>query len=172
MKRQYINRKGETVFLDAEVAPEGHGVRVPSFLIDGVPQTTHATLFDASAHRPGFRYVDDSTARTSHANMIARQRQAWRTTITDDDGAPADSSSAREAYIERMSNAWRTGHAIRTTRPPPAVGEGHIAAGALPGPYVTRPSSPKPPDVQLDAAPNSNTAWHAMVRRTTEAWRS
>lgn len=182
MKKTYINKRGEVVELDlADNAPlpDGYGIRVASYLIDGVPQDASRSYL-ADQHRPGYRLANDAAARSEHARMVARQSAAWRgTIITDNDllpgpyveshaDKPADftlpSSPAREKYIRELSNAWKTGKAL-ADRP---------AYEAWPqGGWRDKNPSPRPADVQLDAAPpDSAAAWRALVARTENAWRS
>lgn len=180
-RHQYINRNGEVVDLeDGAVVPDGFGIRVPAFLMDGVPTVDPKGQPAGLLHRPGFVHdADDDDARASHAAMVKRTEQAWRT-ITDNDPAwpagysrphasrPPDittpTSSAREEYITRVQNAWRT-----IPEPPTST------ANRLPrlGGWRDTNPSPKPPDVSLDAAPpNADAAYAEMVERTSNAWRT
>ena len=138
MKKQYINRAGELVTLDLDdnaPVPDGFGVRVPSFLQDGIPTTNHG-ITDAAGRpagsRPGFLYDadgDESEARAAYDARSKLMQDAWRGTTTWPGAAThlrgawhnmvnpppppaADQTQTIEAiraqHKANLSNAWRS----------------------------------------------------------------
>jgi hypothetical protein len=146
MRKQFINRRGEVVYLDDDsgIVPDGYGVRVPIHLQDSVQQaiaTSNVRLTDAlgrpAGQRPGHVFASDSEvqARDAHAAMVQRTCNAWRTPSTISDGAWSgaaiaaaspkpddqplpDVDAARAAYIDRLQNAWRNPSAPAPGRNP------------------------------------------------------
>jgi hypothetical protein len=105
-------------YLGRKVFRDGCGPRVRLMLTDAAPRP-RPVLFDASAHRPHYAVVDraDPHVRAAEAAYEARNaylRDAWRTpSVAPTTGAPEadqpdDDEDPRDAYIRRVSNAWRT----------------------------------------------------------------
>lgn len=124
-KTKIINHRGEEVELDLNdgIVPPGYGVRVSTFLIDGVPQSsTHVTdaYGNPAGSRPGHVYIrndDDAEAAARMAYDAGRRfaENAWRPKVTAsvtasvaDQMPDNDVERARENYKKRMSEAWRT----------------------------------------------------------------
>jgi hypothetical protein len=207
-KRILIDKDGRQVELDlADGAPipSGYGIRVPSYLCDGVPQVIADAphrLTDAlgnrAGSRPGFvfnRDADETQAVQAHRDMIARQESAWKSppvvmapersgavAAVADNGSmwpsgwggprnptpkPPDQtlsrSSARDAYISYLENAWQS-----TPTSPTDI------SNRLPrlGGWVDRNPLEKPRDVAVDAAPDANAEYRAMIRRQENSWRT
>jgi hypothetical protein len=97
-------------------------------LTDAAPPRSRAALYDASHHRPRFADVTDEAANQRAVESYeAHERwlsDAWRTPSgqmqqppvngngdgddEDDNDPDAVAEAARQAYIDRVSNAWRT----------------------------------------------------------------
>jgi hypothetical protein len=96
------------------VVRDGGVVRTSIMLMDGVPNP-RLMLNDASRHRP-HQLVSDSTQVRDAEREAARSyearndflRDAWRGSSAPPLLAVRDGESPRDAYIRRMSNAWKT----------------------------------------------------------------
>ena len=86
---KYVNQKGELVFSEDGIVPDGCSVRVPLLLMDSFQRAiavqSTPLLIDAwgapAGHRPGYVFAPTSTndARvTAYANESKRLQNAWR----------------------------------------------------------------------------------------------
>ena len=85
-----FNREGQPVELaDGEILPDGYSIRVPSFLVDGIPQPMPSStrIVDAAGrpagHRPGFLLLDndveaEAAAQIAYAQRSRSMQDSWR----------------------------------------------------------------------------------------------
>ena len=139
-KNQLINKNGEVVRLidDNEVVPEGHGIRVSAFLMDGAPSYLTDAYGNPAGHRPGYIFNNDTrTQDEGDAALVAykaRIRDAWKTPVPSAVAVVADEKTARAAisiadaeaaYEARKAElpmlAHDRGRAMRSTNLPQTV---------------------------------------------------
>ena len=121
-KTKIIDRHGKEIELDdGEIIPDQCGVRVSSFLMDGVQREIAASsratrvtdgLGNRAGNRPGHAYLrddDEAEARAAYNAHREYLKDAWRNPgAAVSDQTPEDPEAAREAYKVRLSNAWKT----------------------------------------------------------------
>jgi hypothetical protein len=104
-------------FPGKKVIADGGKVSVRLALTDARPdwmQLPRRAVFDARSHQPRFAVVDASDAHVMAAAearqaYIARLSDAWKTpSVAPTSGAPSAGESARDAYVRRISSAWKT----------------------------------------------------------------
>ena len=180
MRRSRVDDDDDLSLYDPEwlargkkVVRDGGVVRTSIMLMDGMPNP-RPLLFDASMHRPHQIVATDSAQmrdarRASEDAYQARNFQlenAWRGPATPVLPLLVDGQSPRDAYIERISNAYRT----PTGRNDPAddiagLQRRWASPGATPGPG-RRPTQ--------DAGPRSGAdqAYEEYCARLQAAWKT
>jgi hypothetical protein len=176
MRRSRVDDDDDDSLYDPEwlargkkVVRDGGVVRTSIMLMDGVPNP-RPMLNDASMHRPHQVGVVDSAERrladAAYEERNVQLENAWRGPATPLLLALKDGQSPRDAYIERVTNAWRT----PTGRNDPAddveaLQKRWASPGATPGPG-RRPTQ--------DAAPRSdaNQAYEEYCARLQSAWKT
>jgi hypothetical protein len=97
------------------IADKGR-VTVPILLTDAMPPAYRAAisrrpLYDANAHRPHFAVVDASDPHVRAAEAAYHEHNKWLQDAWRGKGNPPpplkDGESPRDAYIRRLSNAWK-----------------------------------------------------------------
>ena len=117
--RRFANLDDEDVLDDFDPAyfpkrvyKDGRGPRVRLMLTDAAP----SSLNDASMHRPHQIVATDSVelrdaeraARAAYDERSSRLENSWRGPATPMLPPLRDGQSARDAYIKRITSAWRT----------------------------------------------------------------
>lgn len=91
------------------VIADGGKVRVPVYLTDGRPP--RRALFDANPNRLHYAVVDASDPHVRAAEAAYHERNKWLQDAWRGKGNPPpplkDGESPRDAYIRRLSNAWK-----------------------------------------------------------------
>ena len=122
-----LDRHGRPLPDDEDVIPDGGMVRVPATFMDHLPPELRRALgiMDAGTdmqgfiphHRPGFAVVatKDEAARDKYIRNVG---DAWKKPPTRQSTSPLAPSSPRpsardaeqayRAYVDGISNAWRT----------------------------------------------------------------
>jgi hypothetical protein len=169
---------------------DGKGIRVPVMLTDGQPpdwmRPPRRPLYDASQHRPRFATLDARdpnvmAAERAYEERNAYLRDAWRGPGNPPPPALQDGQSARDQYIDRLTNAWRT--PVGQADPDDdddgandieALRQAWISPGATPGPgpgygdarpAVSRETATK------DAAADREQAYGEYIARISNGWR-
>ena len=157
----------DPAYFPRRVYKDGRGPRVRLMLTDSAPP-------DASMHRPHQIVATDSVelrdaeraARAAYDERSFRLENSWRGPATPMLPPLRDGQSARDAYIERITNAYRT----PTGRNDPAddiaaLQRRWASPGATPGPG-RRPAQ--------DAGPRSDAdqAYEEYSARLQGAWKT
>jgi hypothetical protein len=191
-----IARDDDEVFDDAiydrryfprRVYKDGCGPRVRLMLTDSSPPPR--AVFDASAHRPRYAVVDRAdphvmAAERAYADHNAYLRDAWKTMGGGTGGAahttapPADEQdgeSPRDAYVRRISSAWKTGNGnSHSADNIAALTRSWLSPGARPGPgpgYSDARPAVSRETATKDAAADREQAYAGYLDRLTNGWR-
>jgi len=173
-------------YFPRRVYKDGCGPRVRLMLTDSAPPPR--AVFDASAHRPRYAVVDraDPHVRAAEAAYEARNAwlgDAWRTMggiggaahTTAPPADEQDGESPRDAYIRRISSAWKTGNGnSHSADNIAALTRSWLSPGARPGPGPgysdARPAVLRETATQ-DARDARDQAYAGYLNRLTNGWR-
>jgi hypothetical protein len=176
-----------------KVVRDGGKVHVPITLTDGMPdwmQAPRRAVFDARHHRPRFADLTDARlqdglkqAAEARSEWIKGLQDAWRAptggalglpvTTAPPAAEPADDDdlSPRDAYIKRISSAWKTGNGNGASADNIAgLTRSWLSPGARPGPGPGY-SDARPAVSQETATKDAADAYAEYVDRITNAWR-
>ena len=123
MKRnQYVNRKGETIYTDSDIVPDGCSIRTSVMLMDslddvqreiaGTSRPVHFTDALGRSHQPGHRLINTTPnnlrdaaidARdVAYAELEKRSAAAWRTNVAV---AQTNAASGSSFEVAKLSPA-------------------------------------------------------------------
>ena len=104
-----------------DILRDGQRLRVPMMMRDHLTPLQRAVAdatFDASLHRPGFRYAADYTPQREALDQYIRDiTTAWQprdgegSAVNGTQPPPTDADprdAAYRDYCDRLTNAWRT----------------------------------------------------------------
>jgi hypothetical protein len=168
---------------------------VPIALTDGMPEwmPPRRPLFDARNHRPHFADLTDARlqdglkqAAEARSEWIKGLQDAWRTPTGGAGGLPVttapgadrpdaddDNLSPRDAYIKRISEAWKTGNGNGASADNIAgPTRSWLSPGATPGPSACyRDARPAVSRETKDAVADRDQAYGEYLDRISNAWR-
>jgi hypothetical protein len=174
MKREYLDLDDEDT-----VVPPGGSVRVATFLTDAVRYENGEPHFvrasdgvDLSLHQPGYRSVSDAASKSRNFQDLDALRDAAR--------------SARRAWIQRITDSWKTqvaGSRGQNQTDPDEINQSALSERREPdnssslAEWREHAGRPDDDDHDIDAVRRRHqrrrdSAYEDHVRNLSEAWKT